>query len=62
MGKPRILQIHFDNNFSTYFGGQYVTGRIYIENDDDITNIGGKHICSPPLNFLLYQKSNGIKN
>ncbi len=41
MGKPRLFRIVFDNNVSTFFAGQSVSGQLLIENDVEITNISG---------------------
>ena len=43
MGKPKSFKILFaDNNFSIFFGGQTVTGRVCIANDTELTDINGK--------------------
>jgi len=41
MYKPRVFLIAFDNNVSTFFAGQNVTGKILIESDHEIADIHG---------------------
>ncbi len=41
MGKPRLFQIEFDNNVSTFLAGQNVTGKVLIESEQEINGIDG---------------------
>lgn len=38
--EPQIFSLEFDSSSRTYFGGQYITGKIIISNDSEISTRG----------------------